>query len=403
MRFCSIFAKNRIMVSVDEALRIIKEESFVLDIIDIEVGKATGYVLAENCVSNISFPPFDQSAMDGYAVNFQSDQNEFLVIDEVKAGDSAAIVKLKAGEACRIFTGAMLPGNTKAIVKQEDVEKIGDKIFVSRVIQEGDHIRICGEQIKEGDVAVQKGMVLNPGAIGFLSTLGFKKIRVYRKPRIAIIATGNELTRAGEKLELGKIFESNTNTLLSALSVYGFSANAEVVEDSYDLIKEKIERAINETDVVLVTGGISVGDYDFVGKILNDLNVTEKFYKVRQKPGKPLFFGVKEETMIFALPGNPAAVLTAFYMYVLEALASLSGRKNSFLTHKKVHLNAIFEKSPNLTFLLKGKTDGDFVKMLPAQSSAMLSSFIEADCLVRLNENKAIWQKDELVDVYIIQ
>lgn len=397
------FVKTYIMVSVDEAFKIIQEVTEELEVIEIEVKNATGFVLAENCISCISFPPFDQSAMDGYAVCFDHDQREFKVIDEIKAGDSGVSVQLKLGEACRIFTGAMLPANTTAIVKQEDVKRDSDIITTSKEIEKGEHIRLCGEQINEGDIAVFKNTVLNPGAIGFLSTLGLKKISVFRKPKIAIIATGNELTSAGEKLEIGKIFESNTNTLLSALSVYGFKASAEVVEDSYDLIKEKIASAIKENDVVLITGGISVGDYDFVGRILNDLNVEEKFYKVRQKPGKPIFFGAKGETIVFALPGNPAAVLTSFYMYVLAALAELTGRKKGFLTHKKVQLITGFEKSPNLTFLLKGKVEGDHVKILPAQSSAMLSSFIEADCLVRLNENKTIWQKDEFVDVYIIQ
>lgn len=397
------FVKRGIMVSVEEAFRIIDEVTEQLDVVEIDLKDATGFVLAEDYISTLSFPPFDQSAMDGYAINGSDDQREFRVVYELKAGDSAKAITLRNGEACRIFTGAMLPYDTTAVVKQEDVTRTKDIIQFERPVTRGENVRLCGEQINEGDVAVHANTVLNPGAIGFLSTLGVKKVRVFRKPKIAIIATGNELITAGSKLETGKIFESNTNTLISALSVYGFQATAAVVEDSYDLIRNHIDQAINSNDVVLITGGISVGDYDFVGKILLDLNVEEKFYKVKQKPGKPLFFGIKGETIVFALPGNPAAVLTSFYMYVLKALAGLTGRKTSYLTHKKVKLTVGFEKSPNLTFLLKGKIDKDHVTILPAQSSAMLSSFIEADCLVRLNENKSIWKKDELVDVYTIQ
>lgn len=397
------FVKTRVMVSVEEAFSMISEATNGLGVIEMELRNAIGFVLAEDYISTLSFPPFDQSAMDGYAVNNKDDQREFLVVNELKAGDSASAITLRNGEACRIFTGAMLPINTIAVVKQEDVVRIDSTIQVERPIARGENIRLCGEQINDGEVAVLANTVLNPGAIGFLSTLGVKNVKVYRKPKIAIIATGNELITAGSKLEIGKIFESNTNTLISALSVYGFQATAEVVEDSYNLIRQKIEEAINSNDLVLITGGISVGDYDFVGKILHDLNVEEKFYKVKQKPGKPLFFGFKGETIVFALPGNPAAVLTSFYMYVLHALAGLTGRKTGYLTHKKVKLSVRFEKSPNLTFLLKGKIENDHVTILPAQSSAMLSSFIEADCLIRLNENKAIWEKDELVDVYTIQ
>lgn len=397
------FVKIGIMVSVEEAFRRIGQVTEQLEIIEIELKNATGFVLAEDYISTLSFPPFDQSAMDGYAVNNKDDQREFRVVHELKAGDSASSITLRNGEACRIFTGAMLPNDTTAVVKQEDVVRVENTIQIERTVIHGENVRLCGEQINDGDVAVHANTVLNPGAIGFLSTLGVKCVKVYRKPKIAIIATGNELISAGSKLEVGKIFESNTNTLISALSVYGFQATADVVEDSYDLIRQKIDDAINSNDLVLITGGISVGDYDFVGKILHDLNVDEKFYKVKQKPGKPLFFGVKGDTIVFALPGNPAAVLTSFYMYVLHTLAGLTGRKTGYLTHKKVKITTRFEKSPNLTFLLKGKVEKDHVTILPAQSSAMLSSFIEADCLVRLSENKAVWEKDELVDVYTIQ
>lgn len=395
--------KKKFMVSVEEALESITNVARELGVIEIEVGKATGFVLAEDCISTMSFPPFDQSAMDGYAVNHIGRQMEFVVISELKAGDSAEKINLNIGEACRIFTAAMLPESTTAIVKQEDVQRKENQIIVNKSFENGENVRLCGEQITRGDVAVKKHTILNPGAIGFLSTIGIQKVKVFKKPTIAVIATGNELVGPGEILKKGQIFESNTNTLISALSVYGFEANVSIVEDSYDLIRKKIENAIESNDLVLITGGISVGDYDFVGKILLDIDVKEKFYKVKQKPGKPLFFGQKGNTLIFALPGNPAAVLTSFYIYVLHALSGLTGRKSEFLTSKKVKLLTNFEKSPNLTFFLKGKLENDSVSILPAQSSAMLSSFIEANCLVRLEEGKSEWKSDEMVEVFMIQ
>lgn len=390
------------MVSVEEAFRKIGEITNCLSSVEMELKDATGFVLAEDYVSTLSFPPYDQSAMDGYALNNSENQSEFKVVAEIKAGDSGEKVQLKSGEACRIFTGAMLPKNAFAIVKQEDVYRELDTIKLSKSIENGENIRLTGEQIKSGEVAVKKYTVLNPGAIGFLSTLGLKSVRVFRKPKISIIATGNELVDAGGKLKMGEIYESNSNTLLSALQVYGFKADTAVIKDSYELIRGKIEKAIASNDVVLITGGISVGDYDFVGKILGDLNVEEIFYKVKQKPGKPLFFGKKGNTIIFALPGNPAAVLTSFYLYVLHALAHLTGRKTPFLIQKKLKLDVNFDKSPNLTLFLKGKMENDSVSILPAQSSAMLSSFIEADCLIKLEENRTSWQKNDLVEVWLI-
>lgn len=391
------------MISVDLAFDRIKEAiKGPLEVVEMNIDDAIGFVLAKECISPISFPPFHQSAMDGYAINDAGQQLEFKVIGELKAGDSAENRTLQVGEACRVFTGSMLPTNTTAVVKQEDVTRNIDTIQLSGTISNQDNIRLCGEQINFGEVAVPKDTLLNPGAIGFLATLGVKNVSVYRKPEIAVIATGNELVSAGSELKSGQIYESNTSTLIAALSTFGFQATTFVVVDNYDLIKEQIEKAILENELVLITGGISVGDYDFVGQILADLKVDEKFYKVKQKPGKPLYFGTKGDTLIFALPGNPAAVLTSFYIYVLRALAGLIGRTTPFLGHRKVQLSTDFEKSARLTLFLKGEVKENQAVVLSAQSSAMLSSFINANCLIRLEEDKSSWKKGELVDAYMI-
>lgn len=390
------------MISVDLAFDRINEAIKPLEVVEMNIDEAIGFVLAKECVSPISFPPFHQSAMDGYAINAIGQQLEFKVVGELKAGDSAENKMLQVGEACRVFTGSMLPTNATAVVKQEDITRSNDTIQLSGAIANQDNIRLCGEQINFGEVAVPKDTLLNAGTIGFLATLGIKNVTVYRKPKIAVIATGNELVPLGSDLKFGQIYESNTRTLIAALTTFGFRATTFVVEDNYDLIKVQIEKAILENDLVLITGGISVGDYDFVGQILADLKVDEKFYKVKQKPGKPLFFGTKGDTLIFALPGNPAAVLTSFYIYVLRALAGLIGRKTPFLEHRKVHLSTDFEKSARLTLFLKGKVKEDQAVVLSAQSSAMLSSFIDANCLIRLGEDKSSWKKGEIVDAYMI-
>lgn len=390
------------MVSVEEALRIINETCTPMDTRDLDLNNATGSVLAADCFSIYDFPHFNQTAMDGYAINGDESQMEFQVVNEAKAGDDASKIVLNHGEACRIFTGAMVPKNSVSIVKQEDVLREGKTIFLQKKIGPGENIRPQGEQIKKHELAVPKFTNLHPGAIGFLAMLGVSKVRVFRKPKIAIIATGNELLSLGSVLSVGKIYESNSHTLLAALRSYGFDASTSVVEDSEPLLKEQIQNAIAENDLVLITGGISVGDYDFVGKILMEEKVEEKFYKVKQKPGKPLFFGKKKNTIIFALPGNPAAVLTSFYMYVLPSLQKLIGRKEGFLTQKQVPMNQDFEKSPNLTFLMKGRIENDEVTILPAQSSAMLSSFINANCIIRLEENQSNWKKGDLVNVLLL-
>ena len=387
------------MVSVAEALKRISNLEVEPQIIELALSNSVNYVLAEDCVSPINMPPFEQSAMDGYAINLDDNLTEFTVVGEIKAGDSAENLKLSKGEAFRIFTGSMLPDAANSIVKQEDVERVSDKIKIVKLPQKGENIRFLGEQIKKDQIAVLKDVLLTPGVIGFISMLGFSSVKVYRKPKITIIATGNELVKSGNELKIGQIYESNTNTLLAALSTFGFESEVHVVEDSYNKIRFEIEQAIEISDLVIMTGGISVGDYDFVSKILSDIQVEEIFYKVKQKPGKPLFLGKKEEKIIFALPGNPAAVLTTFYIYVLPILEKMVGRKKAFLRKGELKLSNDFQKTPNLSFFLKGYINADSVSILPAQSSAMLSSFVEADCLIFLEENKTNWIKNELVSV----
>lgn len=393
------------MIEVVEALKTIKSNVSPIEIIDLEVRKSVGYVLAEDCYSPLSFPPFNQSAMDGYAVYYDdADVNtEFIVIDEIKAGDDGTRVTLQYKDACRIFTGAMLPNNANCVVKQEDVDVEQGKIRVSKKLVKGENIRREGEQIIKGALAVKSGTLLNPGSIGFLTTLGFQKIKIYRKPTIAIIATGNELVEVGSELSMGKIFESNNSTLFSALSQFGFDATCMVVEDSYDIINDAISLSISENDLVLITGGISVGDYDYVGRVLKDQGVCECFYKVKQKPGKPLFFGKKNETVIFGLPGNPASVLTNFYIYVLHALQLMTGREEGYLKQQFYKLNADYEKTTSLTLFLKGKVVDGIVEILPAQSSAMLSSFIDANCLIKLDGGISKFEKNQEVEVYLLE
>ncbi len=390
------------MVSINEALDIIDSTTEHLLKIEKDISFAGGYCVAEDCISKIDFPPFDQSAMDGYAINNTVECTSFKLVSEIKAGDNGVSFNLKSGEACRIFTGAMIPSGTHIVVKQEDVIVEDGFVNLTKVHTFGENIRLKGEQIKIGQTAVPKFSTLNPGAIGYLAMIGNKKVNVFKKPTISIIATGNELVNLGEDLVLGKIYESNTHTLQAALKEFGFKATSSVVEDNKDAISLAIADGIENSDLLLITGGISVGDYDFVGGILKNQKVEELFYKVRQKPGKPLFFGKKGNTLIFALPGNPAAVLTSFYIYILPVLQKMIGRKTSFLPVKKAKLSGVFDKTPNLGFFMKGFCENDCVSILSAQSSAMLSSFIEANCLIFLEEGKQHWENGDEVQIYMI-
>lgn len=390
------------MVGLAEALLQVKKQTKKMKRIIVSIEDALDFVLAKDVVSSISFPPFPQSAMDGYAINSDNSTDIFKIVGEIKAGDNAQNSILNPGEAIRIFTGAMVPKNSTCVVRQEDVFLFENKMKVIVMPKSGVNIRLIGEQIKEGDIAIKKGTVLNPGSIGYLAMLGVTSVEVYSKPSITIITTGNELTKIGKQLEAGKIYESNSITLLSALKKYGFNAKSVTIHDSYDGIKSVFTKEIKDCDIVIFTGGISVGDYDFVGKVMENSGVKTHFYKVKQKPGKPLFFGDLNGKIIFGLPGNPAAVLTSFYLFILPCLARMTGRDKGFIFSKKVVLKESYFKSNGITHLLKGYTQSDKVDLLPAQSSAMLSSFVTANCIVLFDEDRQKWEVGDSVEILII-
>ncbi|MCP4977382.1 MAG: molybdopterin molybdotransferase MoeA [Maribacter sp.] len=387
------------MIPVEEAINIINKNTTPLERKNrINILNALGYSLYEDVISPIDMPPFNQSAMDGYALSLHNDVT-YTVIDEVIAGDSHNPV-LKAGEAVRIFTGAPLPKSANAVVMQENVAVDKKKIILEKPVSFEENIRPLGEQVKKGEVALTKGTVLTPAAIGYLTSLGITEISVYKKPSIAIVVTGNELVEAGPTLPYGKIYESNSGMLLSALISLGHTdVTIHKVKDEYALIFSILEKTIAHHDIVIITGGISVGDYDFVGKVLQELTVEQIFYKVKQKPGKPLFFGKKKNTIVFGLPGNPAAVLSCFYIYIYPALQRISGDVGFSLPRTTAKSVSNFTKKGDKTQFLKAILKNGEATILEGQSSAMLQTFALANAMVYLHEEQNVISIGDSIEV----
>lgn len=390
------------MITVEKALELIKSNVTVPGKTKrIAIEGAGGYVLSETVHSPINMPPFRQSAMDGYALHL-NDGNEYTLIGEVMAGDNNNPV-LKPGDAVRIFTGAPVPDTADAVVMQERVIAQKDRIKVQMSVSPGENIRPLGEQITAGSIALKKGVKLSPAAIGYLSGLGIPKVTVFEKPSIAVIATGNELVDAGQPLIHGKIYESNTKMLVSALYANEHKdVDIYEVEDIYQDTKELLQKVIEEKDVVLITGGISVGDYDFVGKAMKELEVEQVFYKVKQKPGKPLFFGKKNNSIVFALPGNPAAALTCFYIYVYPALERKAGFGDFSLPNITARSLSNFVKRGDRAQFLKATINEEGVEILDRQSSAMLYTFSFANALVYIPEQKDEIKIGDMVKVFCL-
>lgn len=392
------------MISVEEAKSLIADYTAPLSPVRIDVAKSAGYVLAGDVLSPIDMPPFPQSAMDGYALGMGSknEGSSFRLIGEVAAGSSIQF-ELKEGECVRIFTGAAVPESAAAIVQQEWIERDGDAIILQREVAERMHIRPKGEQMKTAQVALEKGTFITPGTIGFLHMLGITSVNVYAKPKTTVLITGNELVEPGTELNHGQIYESNSQMLISALNREGTESESHRISDSLEETIETIGNALKTNDLIIITGGISVGDHDHVGTALTELGVKQVFYKVAQKPGKPLFFGTKDGKAIFALPGNPAASLTCFYEYVLPVLRKFYGRKDERLPSFQLPLAEQNSIRPlGRSQFLKATVLNGSVEILEGQSSAMLNTFALANALVYVEANCDPKSAGDLVEVHLL-
>lgn len=384
------------MIQVEEALLVIENNSFNLFAKKIKVSKSLGCVLAEDVFSTIDMPPFRQSAMDGYAFS-HGEFNNFEVVATIQAGDfnNAAI---KKNQAVRIFTGAPVPDAVDTVVMQEHTNQKGNSLEITKMPVQFANVRPQGEQIKEGALALPKNTLISPAVIGFLIGLGITEVSVFAKPKVGIVVTGNELVKAGEDLPLGKIFESNSIMLKSALKEIGVKkVKILSVEDDFEKTQKLLKKCLAKFDMVLVSGGISVGDYDYVKEALLTNDVQELFYKINQKPGKPLFFGKKDKTLVFALPGNPASSLTCFYVYVLPALKKMMGFESVHIPKINRKITTDFENTTGKSLFLKAFYSDEEVEVLESQSSAMLNTFAVTNGFVFIPYNCSIIKKNQEV------
>ena len=392
------------MISVQEAKRIINENVSPLATVVFSLQQATGLVLAEDVYASTDIPAFPQSSMDGYAFSFHDWQKnkKLKIAGEVAAGSNETFL-LSPGNAVRIFTGAAVPAGADTVIMQEKIRtQNGELIIEDETLQAGNSVRPKGSEIKAGALALEKGNILSPAAIGFLAGIGISAIKVYPNPSISIIITGNELQEPGQTLQHGQVYESNSFALKAILQqLHIYDVEVFYAADKPGIVSDTLNKALEQSDVVLLTGGISVGDYDFVLQAATNCHVEKLFHKIKQRPGKPLYFGKKENKLVFGLPGNPSSVLTCFYQYVIPALEKLSNRKIGLQT-LKVPLSKALQKNTGLTHFLKGFYDGKTATPLDAQESFRLSSFAKANCLIQIDGEMTCLKEGELVNVYLL-
>lgn len=390
------------MISVNEARKILSENSERSEQVTVVLQNSLGRIVAEDVFSPIDVPSFDNSAMDGYAMEFHG-QNEWELDGTIQAGDTS-VKEVKKGKAVRIFTGAKIPEGADTVIQQELIErddKTGTIFYHQDKIKKGSNVRSRGSQCKKGELILKSGTKITPGVIGLMASVGIAEISIFRSPSVGYIITGDELKEVGSQLKEGEIFNSNGPMLEAFLSSIGINQMAAYkTSDDKEELQQKIDEALEKHDVLLLSGGISVGDYDFVKECLENAGVKELFYKIKQRPGKPMFAGKKNKKWIFALPGNPASVLSCFNQYVKPFLKSMMGHQKVWEPDKVLPLQEDYSKISGLTFFLKAKIENGKLVLLGGQQSFNLQAFSSANCLVELDEEKEMLKAGTPVKIY---
>jgi molybdopterin molybdotransferase len=340
--------------------------------------------------------------MDGYAFAFEEGKLTYVLEGEMAAGSNHPF-QLKPGFAVRIFTGAAVPSGADTVLMQEkSVIQDGLMQMTDLLLKKGDNLREAGSEIQKGAKALSKGHLLNAASIGFLAGMGISSVKVYPKPRVALLVTGNELQMPGKPLEYGQVYDSNSLTLKACLSQLHIN-DVEIFSCGDDLfqLQSILEKALQTADLILMTGGVSVGDYDFTMAAFESCGVKQVFHKIKQKPGKPMLFGIKNEKAVFGLPGNPASVLTCFYEYVIPAIGRMMHSPKS-IESKQVPLEHDHQKPAGLTHFLKALFNGETVSLQKGQESYKLSSYAASNCLAVFPEAETTFHKGQLVDIHLL-
>ena len=400
------------MISFQEALKRVDRNSKIPGCEESVVGDALGCVLAEDFHAPFPMPIFDNAAMDGFALcsaqtrEASSERPVFLKIKgNILAGDTKRR-SLEPGEAFRIMTGAPLPKNADTVLPKEAATVRGRELIIFKPMIRK-HIRHRGEEIKKGRVVLSRFHRIGPASIGILTSFGVRKIKIFRKPRVSLLATGSELVKLGGPLPLGKIYDSNSMMVTAALQMMGLKPLwVKSLPDDESLLKKTVKDALKRSDVLVLMGGVSVGDYDFVKKILKELKVRKIFWGVSQKPGMPVYFGKTGKTQVFGLPGNPVSCLVCFYEYVFPLLRKSMGFKDPYLPTESVVLESALNSHREKLLFLKGRLVGGDkdrkVQALGHQGSHMISSLCEADRLIVVPPSGRVMRKNETVTTHVL-
>lgn len=354
---------------------------------------ALGFILAESITSPINVPPHNNSAMDGYAIHGSDLADKAVTLEQVGIAFAGQpyVGSIQSGECIRIMTGAMMPEDCDTVIMQEHVEVEGTSITLHGKHTLGQNVRSAGEDLQQGEKVLTLGHKIMPADLGLIASLGIGEVTVNRKLRVAFFSTGDELRSIGETLEEGQIYDSNRYTLYGMLKRLDVDfIDMGVIPDQKEALRQALQLASKQADVVLTSGGVSVGDADYVKEMLTELGQVD-FWKIAMKPGRPLAFGKINDALFFGLPGNPVSVMVTFYQFVSSALQQLAGLPEYAPQYMQVNcVSPIRKRAGRFEFqrgiLFQDENGISQVKTTGEQGSGILRSMSVANCFILLEE-----------------
>jgi len=401
------------MIPVDKVLSIILNKIKEKSSEELELLDLIGRFLYTDIKSSVNIPPFNNSAMDGFAIireetssASKDNPTKLEIIGEIQAGKFHKGDSLKKGFAIAIMTGAPVPEGADAVIPIEDVIVQGKTLLISSKVKKNANVRFAGEDISTDQIVLKKGDKIKSADLGLLASLNITSTLVYKKPEVAIITTGNEIVDPGEKIHFGQIRNSNAYTLYSEIKKYNAIPHyLGIAEDTKEKTQKIIEKAM-QYDIIITTGGVSMGEYDFVKDVLEKMGIKILVEKVKMKPGKPMVFGHSKEKLFFGLPGNPVSTMVSFLQFVRPAILKMMGSKKI----EKPTVSAILEndikKKAERRHFVRGyfsvKDDKLVVSSTGPQGSGILRSMSLANCLIVLPEGETFFAKGDNVSIQLI-
>ena len=399
-------------IALEEALEILNKNTKALKSEVVSIKDSLKRVLYGDVKSKINNPPFNKSVFDGYAFKSEDSKGtskenpiELKIVDEIFAGMWPEI-EIKHGEAIRIMTGAPIPMGADCVLKQEETERHGDLVKIFKEMKSYENISFMGEDIKIGETLIKKGKRLDYADLGIMASSGISEVLVYKKPRVSIISTGDEVCDINSTLKPGKIYDSNLYSLSARIEELGYNVlSMEHVGDNILKIGEAIEKAFEKSDIVFTTGGASVGEKDLMQKVSESIGFEKLFWKIKIKPGSAVVCSKKEEKILISLSGNPNAALTTFELLGKSVLKKLEGEEENIniKREKGVLMDSFNKKSPQRRFL-RGNViyDEKGTKVYITQiksGNGILSSLLNANCLIEIEKGNEGLNRGEVVNI----